>query len=331
MEGEELSKRTDVEKTAGIPRACEAAERDFIARDLTDRERDAARSVLAGMTAEDAARIMGVSASSVGGFRRRAYHKLGVECARELALRYRDEGEEGLEAEWCQSMRCALVNRDLNETQADVLTLVAAGRSTPEIAEELHLAPGTVNSARSNGYRLLGIHSRDELVEMLNEEAAAPERRRRCARRIAVGVVAGIFIVAVCAALAWKFLPVDAFWEFVTGDVTGIENVNGVYYAVNKDGLTFGSIKRANLPIPWEDVTTKMSGWDSVWFDVWQCCPDLIATRTTLESSTEEGEAGYITRDDFIAGKEAAEGRIIVYDIRGREIGVLKYGRFEAR
>lgn len=71
-----------------IPIADSSAERAFDECGLTKKERLAARSILAGMTAADAARIMGLSTSTVGSLRQRAYRKLGVSGASELTRRY---------------------------------------------------------------------------------------------------------------------------------------------------------------------------------------------------------------------------------------------------
>ncbi len=45
---------------------------------LSDREADAVRTVVLGLTAAEAAPLVGVSASTVGSYRQRAYQKLGV-------------------------------------------------------------------------------------------------------------------------------------------------------------------------------------------------------------------------------------------------------------
>ena len=174
-----------------IPRACEEAERDFRERGLTGREADAARSALAGMTAAAAAIEMGVSSSTVGNFRQRAYRKLGVTSARELAAQYGRQREEGRAA---GDSRAALLARGLSQTQSDVLSLVAEGLSTDEVAERLSVAPGTVSSARAAGYRMLGVHSREELAALLEREAAAP--RRRHAARLAAACLAAVMVVA---------------------------------------------------------------------------------------------------------------------------------------
>lgn len=153
-----------------ISPASARAERRFGECGLTDRERDAARSVLARMTAGAAAEALGVEASTVANYRRRAYAKLGVGDARELVARLgeRDETHDGDVEATCARLRA----RGLGETQAQVLALVAAGRSSSEIADELHIAPGTVSSARAVGYRLLRLHSREELAALLAEDPA---------------------------------------------------------------------------------------------------------------------------------------------------------------
>lgn len=144
-------------------RESEAVERAFDEASLTDREKDAARSLLQGMTAQEAADIMGVSPSSVGSYRKRAYEKLGVGSGRELVSLHRVWPVAEVNADVNEKLRV----RGLNETQASVCSLIAAGRTTAEIASELGIAAGTVNSARAYGYKLLGIHSREELVELL--------------------------------------------------------------------------------------------------------------------------------------------------------------------
>ncbi len=65
--------------------------------------------------------------------------------------------------------RCVLYlrGRGAGELQARVLTEVALGRSAPEICEALHVARGTVNAYRAQGYELLGVHSSKELEGLL--------------------------------------------------------------------------------------------------------------------------------------------------------------------
>ncbi len=65
--------------------------------------------------------------------------------------------------------RCVLYlrGRGAGELQAHVLTEIALGRTTPEICESLHVARGTVNAYRAQGYELLGLHSSRELIDLL--------------------------------------------------------------------------------------------------------------------------------------------------------------------
>lgn len=65
--------------------------------------------------------------------------------------------------------RCVLYlrGRGAGELQAHVLTEIALGRTTPEICESLHVARGTVNAYRAQGYELLGVHSSRELTDLL--------------------------------------------------------------------------------------------------------------------------------------------------------------------
>ena len=95
-------------------RESEAVERAFDEASLTDREKDAARSLLQGMTAQEAADIMGVSPSSVGSYRTRAYEKLGVGSGRELVSLHRAWPVAEVNADVNEKLRV----RGLNETQA---------------------------------------------------------------------------------------------------------------------------------------------------------------------------------------------------------------------
>lgn len=93
--------------------------------------------------------------------------------------------------------------RGLSQTQSDVLSLVARGLSTDEVAESLGIAPGTVSSARATGYRMLGVHSREELADLFEREAVAPRRRR--VARLAAACLAGVMVVAVAVTVASYF------------------------------------------------------------------------------------------------------------------------------
>lgn len=56
----------------------------------------------------------------------------------------------------------------LTKREAEVLTLIARGRSTPRIQEELHVSANTVNTHTSHIYQKLGIHSRQELLDLVD-------------------------------------------------------------------------------------------------------------------------------------------------------------------
>lgn len=81
-----------------------------------------------------------------------------------------------------------------------MLSLACSGRSIAQIADELHLAEGTVRAARATGYRMLGVHSREELADLLEREAAAPRRRR--AARLAAAFLAAAMVIAVAVTAA---------------------------------------------------------------------------------------------------------------------------------
>lgn len=72
---------------SSIPRGPEGFENMLHEARLSDREADAVRTVVLGMTANETAPLIGVSASTVGSYRQRAYQKLGVTTKSEfLAL-----------------------------------------------------------------------------------------------------------------------------------------------------------------------------------------------------------------------------------------------------
>ena len=56
------------------------------------------------------------------------------------------------------------LSRGLNEMQTGVLLLIAKGRSSRQIANELGYSNGSVNGARYCGYRRLGVHDRLDLM-----------------------------------------------------------------------------------------------------------------------------------------------------------------------
>lgn len=64
-----------------------------------------------------------------------------------------------------------LRSKGVGDLEAEVLTLSAQGYTRPQICDLLHIAAGTVNSSRASAYKKLGIHSKDELLRLLEEIA----------------------------------------------------------------------------------------------------------------------------------------------------------------
>ena len=67
-----------MDMTDCIPKGPKEFESLLLAAKLSERESQAVRSVVFGMTAAEAAPLIGVSSSTVGSYRQRAYRKLGV-------------------------------------------------------------------------------------------------------------------------------------------------------------------------------------------------------------------------------------------------------------
>ena len=64
-----------------------------------------------------------------------------------------------------------LRSKGVGDLEAEVLTLSAQGYTRPQICGLLHIAAGTVNSCRASAYKKLGVHSKDELLGLLEEIA----------------------------------------------------------------------------------------------------------------------------------------------------------------
>ncbi len=87
-------------------------------------------------------------------------------AAREAA---RQVGSLRREADGARRARCDEVARahDLTAREADVLYLLAQGRDTDSIAEACSLAKNTVKSYRKAIYAKLGVHSRQEVIDLV--------------------------------------------------------------------------------------------------------------------------------------------------------------------
>lgn len=65
----------------------------------------------------------------------------------------------------------------LSETSADVAILLLDGLGGPQICEALHIAPGTLNSAKRETYRVFGVHSAAGLAARITEQLGTRTRR----------------------------------------------------------------------------------------------------------------------------------------------------------
>ncbi len=72
-----------------------------------------------------------------------------------------------------ESVSLYFASRGLTPLESDVLVKLVQGKTGPQAAQELHYAVGTINSARWSAYRKLGIHSRDELLRLLESNRFA--------------------------------------------------------------------------------------------------------------------------------------------------------------
>ena len=64
---------------------------------------------------------------------------------------------------------------NLSKREMNILTLIAAGRSQAEIAQELFIAPGTVRAHVNHIYTKLDVHSKEELQDLLKRDSSESE------------------------------------------------------------------------------------------------------------------------------------------------------------
>ena len=80
-----------------------------------------------------------------------------------------DPGEDDVFSPGLLAMRVSDLSREcsLSPREEEVLQLLARKGTTAEIEENLFVARGTVKAHTSRIYRKLGVHSREELYELL--------------------------------------------------------------------------------------------------------------------------------------------------------------------
>ena len=61
----------------------------------------------------------------------------------------------------------------LTERERETASYIAKGYTTRRVAEELVVATSTVQSHSKSIYRKMGIHRKDELIQIVNEEKAS--------------------------------------------------------------------------------------------------------------------------------------------------------------
>jgi two-component system response regulator DesR len=70
---------------------------------------------------------------------------------------------------FAEATRAAGTEQPLSEREGEILRLAKRGLRNPQIAQTLHLSPGTVRNHLSAIYRKLGVHSRHEALQVADE------------------------------------------------------------------------------------------------------------------------------------------------------------------
>jgi two-component system response regulator DesR len=68
-----------------------------------------------------------------------------------------------------QATRADGTEQTLSEREVEILRLAKRGLPNPQIAQALHISPGTVRNHLSAVYRKLGVHSRHEALQVADE------------------------------------------------------------------------------------------------------------------------------------------------------------------
>jgi len=68
-----------------------------------------------------------------------------------------------------QATRAEEMEQPLSEREVEILRLAKRGLPNPQIAQALHISPGTVRNHLSTIYRKLGVHSRHEALQVAEE------------------------------------------------------------------------------------------------------------------------------------------------------------------
>jgi len=68
-----------------------------------------------------------------------------------------------------EATRTGETEQPLSEREVEILRLAKRGLRNPQIAQALHLSPGTVRNHLSAVYRKLGVHSRHDALQLADE------------------------------------------------------------------------------------------------------------------------------------------------------------------
>lgn len=86
------------------------------------------------------------------------------------------EAEAGYEDVWARACTQIASEAKLTAREAEVFALLSRGRSVSYIADELVIAPNTVKGYTKNVYAKVGIHSRQELIDLTEARITAGQK-----------------------------------------------------------------------------------------------------------------------------------------------------------
>ena len=87
----------------------------------------------------------------------------------EIGLEDTDQANAKNKGMWSKRCRALSNECDLSERQAEVLFLIAQGRSAKYVEQELSISLSTAQTHIRNLYRKVGVHSRQELLDKIEE------------------------------------------------------------------------------------------------------------------------------------------------------------------
>ncbi len=95
---------------------------------------------------------------------------LGLASFLYLISLYRNEMKLSFDLDKEERDILLLRSKGVNELEALVLAKIAQGKTGPQIARELHYSLGTINGLRSHAYQVINVHSKQELIDLLNQD-----------------------------------------------------------------------------------------------------------------------------------------------------------------